>query len=62
MSSDVPVIAERAEYWNNRAWVHDSVGATAPATGWYLAEGCTNDGFETRVLVQNPSYKPRLPG
>jgi len=58
VSSDVPVIAERAEYGNNRAWGHDSVGATAPATGWYLAEGCTNDGFETWVLVQNPNPAP----
>jgi hypothetical protein len=27
---------------------------TAPATTWYLAEGCTGGDFETWVLVQNP--------
>ncbi len=25
---------------------------------WYLAEGCTNGGFETWVLVQNPNATP----
>ena len=38
----------------------DSIGVTAPATTWYLAEGCTGvdpstGTFETWVLVQNPS-------
>jgi hypothetical protein len=27
---------------------------TAPASTWYLAEGCTEGGMETWVLVQNP--------
>jgi hypothetical protein len=34
------------------------MGATEPATTWYLAEGCTLPGFETWVLVQNPSGEP----
>ncbi len=38
-----------------RAWGHDSVGASSPSETWYLAEGCTGDGFETWVLVQNPN-------
>jgi hypothetical protein len=42
-------------YGNNRTWAHDSIGATAPAADWYLAEGCTAQGFETWVLVQNPN-------
>ncbi len=37
---------------------HDSIGVTAPATAWYLAEGCTLGGFETWVLVQNPGDAP----
>ena len=48
------VVCERAMYGNGRAWAHDSVGVTAPAATWYLAEGCTDGGFETWVLVQNP--------
>ncbi len=45
---------ERAMYGNGRAWAHDSIGVTAPAETWYLAEGSTGEGFETWVLVQNP--------
>jgi len=52
------VICERAEYGNNRQWGHDSIGATSPATTWYLAEGCTDGDFETWVLVQNPGEEP----
>jgi hypothetical protein len=53
-----PVIAERAMYGGGRTWGHDSVGVTTPASSWYLAEGCTNGGFETWVLVQNPNDAP----
>jgi hypothetical protein len=49
-----PVVAERAMYGSNRVWAHDSIGASAPATNWYLAEGSTGVGFETWILVQNP--------
>jgi hypothetical protein len=49
------VIVERAMYGNNRKWAHNTIGVTAPATAWYLAEGSTGAGFETWVLVQNPN-------
>ncbi len=48
------VVAERAMYGNGRAWAHDSIGTSTTAPLWYLAEGCTGEGFETWVLVQNP--------
>ena len=54
VSSDQPVIAERAVYWDHRTGGHDSVGVTNPSTTWYLSEGSTGEGFETWVLVQNP--------
>jgi ribosomal protein L6P/L9E len=54
------VIAERAMYGNGRTWAHDSVGAGAPSTLWYLAEGSTGPGFETWILVQNPNSQPAL--
>ncbi len=53
-----PVVAERAMYGNNRVWAHDSIGASAPAKTWYLAEGSTGTGFETWILVQNPGGDP----
>lgn len=46
--------APASAYSTSRTWAHDSIGATAAATTWYLAEGCTSPGFETWVLVQNP--------
>jgi len=57
-----PVIAERAIYWNDmkhkRESATDSIGVTAPAKNWCLAEGSTGGNaqgsFETWVLVQNP--------
>ncbi len=62
VTSDQPVIAERAIYWSSpecfRNSATDSIGVTSPATSWCLAEGCAgvNDqgAFETWVLVQNP--------
>ncbi len=50
-----PVTAERAMYWGGRAAGHDSIGANAPSATWYLAEGSTNYGFDTYILVQNPN-------
>ncbi len=48
------VVCERAMYGGERTWATDSIGATTPAATWYLAEGCTDGGMETWVLVQNP--------
>lgn len=55
VSSDVPVIAERSMYRNNRREGSNSIGATAPSQDHYLAEGSTAWGFTTYVLVQNPN-------
>lgn len=55
--SDEPIIAERSMYWDERRGGHDSIGVTEPATEWYLAEGSTNWGYDTWVLIQNPSDK-----
>ncbi|MBU1671167.1 MAG: hypothetical protein KKF41_04705 [Actinobacteria bacterium] len=55
VASDVPVIPERAMYRNSRREGHDSIGTTTPSTDYYLAEGTTDWGFTTYVLVQNPN-------
>ena len=55
VSSNVPVIAERSMYRNDRREGHCSIGATSPADTFYLAEGTTAWGFTTYVLVQNPN-------
>jgi len=56
--SDQNVIPERAMYRNNRREGHDSIGTTAPASDYYLAEGTTDYGFTTYVLIQNPQSTP----
>jgi P pilus assembly chaperone PapD len=54
-SSDVPVIAERSMYRNNRREGSCSIGATTPASDYFLSEGSTAWGFTTYVLIQNPN-------
>ena len=58
VTSDLPVIPERAMYRDNRREGHDSTGTTTAATDYYLAEGCTGFGFTTYVLIQNPQSTP----
>jgi len=53
ISSDVPVIVERAMYFGSGG--HNTVGLTGSATDWYLAEGYTGSGFSTYILLQNPN-------
>ena len=57
---DQPGAAERAMYFGvppDRLFKagHESAGATAPATEWFLAEGATGSYFETFILVSNPN-------
>lgn len=63
--SDLPVVVERAMYFAYRdAWAggHNCLGATAPSSQFYFAEGYTgNSGslFETWLLLQNTSAEPK---
>jgi photosystem II stability/assembly factor-like uncharacterized protein len=64
VTSDKEVIAERAMYWKPPGYTeakgpgHASEGISRAAREWHLAEGCTADGFETYVLLQNPNQEP----
>ncbi len=49
------VICERALYGNSRSWATTSNGAGMAATIWNVAEGTTEGGMETWILVLNPS-------
>jgi hypothetical protein len=55
--SDIPVLAERAMYFNykGRKGGHDSIGSIEPSKTWFFAEGYTGDSFDTWVLLQNPN-------
>jgi serine protease len=57
VTSDQDIICERSMYWNNRIEGTDSIGVQSPSYTWYLAEGSTNYGYETFVLVQNPTTR-----
>lgn len=59
--SDLPVIAERAMYFNCRGRYcagSASVGVPQPRPKWHFAEGYTGGSFETYILVQNPQANP----
>ncbi len=55
VTADANVVCERAVYGPDRAWATCSVGTTMPSYSWYLPEGCTGEGFESWILVQNPN-------
>jgi hypothetical protein len=53
--SDLPIVAERSMYRNNRREGSCSIGTNVPSETFYLAEGSTAWGFTSYVLVQNPN-------
>ena len=55
VESDRDVVCERSMYWGNRAEGTDSIGVQSPSYTWYFAEGTTAYGFDTFLLVQNPT-------
>ena len=65
ISSDVAIIVERSMYRNlpNQPFGlgTDSMGVTAAATRWFLAEGATGTFFDHYVLIANPG-EHRRPG
>jgi hypothetical protein len=60
IASDVPVVAERAMYWDNGTGeaCHASIGLAAPHSSFYLPDGQTSGGHETFILIANPGAKP----
>lgn len=57
VESDRPLAVERTSFAPN-AGAHSSLGTTAPARTWFLAEGATTNPFSTYVLLQNPNPAP----
>ncbi len=54
------IVAERSMYFDyyGRNGGHTAVGVPVPASTWYLAEGYTDAGFDTYILLQNPGDQP----
>ncbi len=59
VSSDRPINVERAMYFDaqGRYWAggHEAAAVPAPATDWFVAEGCTGPFFDTYLLLANPN-------
>jgi len=51
--SDLPVVAERAMYKDERNIGHAQIGVVNPSKTWYVPEGCTGEGFEEWLLLAN---------
>ncbi len=60
VTSDLPVVAERAVYFDmgERSGGSVAMGAQAAAEEWYFAEGYTGGEFDTWLLLANPSPSP----
>ena len=58
VDADLPVVAERSQYWPSAAWheAHNSAGETAAGTRWGFAEGRVGGDAhaQTYLLVANP--------
>jgi len=58
ITADAPIVVERSMYRSTPtqpfALGSDSMGVTAPATSWFLAEGATGSFFDLYVLIANP--------
>ncbi len=52
--ADDPIIVERTMYFANGGG-HGTIGAKTPGQTWFLAEGDSRPGFDTWILLQNPS-------
>ncbi len=52
-TNGVPVVVERAMYFASEGT--EAMGVTQPSSIWYLAEGYTDLGFRTYILLQNPN-------
>jgi subtilisin-like proprotein convertase family protein len=64
IASDVGIIVERSMYWPDISigWreAHNSIGVTAPALRWAVADGRIDGprGYQTYVLLANPNATP----
>jgi hypothetical protein len=57
VQGSLPIVAERAMYWNNseKDACHQHVGTPSPHGTWYLPDGQTSEGRETYTLIENPN-------
>jgi hypothetical protein len=56
VNSNVPVVAERAQYYglDSHRGGQATLGSPRSSVDWYFAEGYTGDAFDTWLLLSNP--------
>ncbi|MGE3267326.1 MAG: S8 family serine peptidase [Chloroflexota bacterium] len=52
--AELPIVVERTMYFANGGG-HSTIGVKTPGKTWFLAEGDSRPGFDTWILLQNPS-------
>lgn len=52
--SDLPIVVERSMYFADGGG-HGTIGVKTPGKTWFLAEGDSRPGYDTWILLQNPS-------
>jgi peptidoglycan/xylan/chitin deacetylase (PgdA/CDA1 family) len=61
--ADHDIVVERPMYFryhNTITGGHDIAGAESPREEWFFAEGCSRDGFDTWLCLQNPGEEAAL--
>jgi subtilisin family serine protease len=58
VTSDQPIVVERAMYFDHGQGGHDTLATPSPGKTWYLAAGGSRGGFDTWLLVENPGTAP----
>ena len=60
VTSDVPVVVERAQYFDyyGKQDGNSCAGISTPSRTWYVAEGYTGGEFDEYVLIQNANDRP----
>jgi hypothetical protein len=61
VASDLPIVAERSQYWPHGGWyeAHNSAGESRTGTHWGLAEGRVGgtNNAQTYILLANPGMQ-----
>jgi hypothetical protein len=55
--SDQPIVAERSVYLA-RGGGHNTLASAVTSKNWYFADGSTDEGIHTWILIQNPTRNP----
>jgi thermitase len=60
ITSDQPIVVERAMYFDRGQGGHDTLATAEPGKTWYFAAGASSYGFDTWLLLENPGNAPAM--